>query len=381
MVEELVSIIICVYNGEKYIESCLKSVLAQTYPNIEAIVVDDGSTDRTSSIVKNFPGIKYIYQENKGVAEARNTGLKYCNGDYIAWLDADDLYLPEKVEEQVNFLRKYKDIDCVYNDTFLIDVHDNVVKKLKSDYDDLNQNDFLAQLLFRQVIPCMPSTMYRKKCFEGLRIDPCMKYAEDYWMCVQLAQRFKFGYLRKALYKYRRHDSNLTNNKAKQEEMEIKVVKQLGVEKIKRIIEESSYPEHEKLLLLSKIFIKIMEYAEASKTLEKIQFLDPIQCKETLFFKYFYLGNANYLMKEYKKAKYYYQVAIQADPCRAEAYNNLGVTLFNLSGKMEAVRNFNKAIDLRKEYLDPRRNIKSIQTGVDDLKITIRELRDNLMVY
>ena len=86
-------------------------------------------------------------------------------------------------------------------------------------------------------------------------------------------------------------------------------------------------------------------------------------------------------MKEYKKAKYYYQVAIQADPCRAEAYNNLGVTLFNLSGKMEAVRNFNKAIDLRKEYLDPRRNIKSIQTGVDDLKITIRELRDNLMVY
>ena len=108
MVEELVSIIICVYNGEKYIESCLKSVLAQTYPNIEAIVVDDGSTDRTSSIVKNFPGIKYIYQENKGVAEARNTGLKYCNGDYIAWLDADDLYLPEKVEEQVNFYESIK---------------------------------------------------------------------------------------------------------------------------------------------------------------------------------------------------------------------------------------------------------------------------------
>jgi len=104
---------------------------------------------------------------------------------------------------------------------------------LRSDYGNLAPNDFLAQLLFRQTIPCPPSTLYRRKCFENLRFIPGMRYAEDYWSSIQLVQRFKCGYLPKILYKYRRHDSNLTNNKEKQEEMEIKVVKSLGIDKIK----------------------------------------------------------------------------------------------------------------------------------------------------
>lgn len=379
--KELVSVIICVYNGEKYIESSIKSALAQTYQNIEIIVIDDGSTDRTGEIVKNYcPDVKYIYQENKGVSEARNTGLRHCSGNYIAWLDADDLYLPDKIKEQVDFLQQNKDIDCVYNDAFLIDAHDNLVKVLRSDYGNLAPNDFLAQLLFRQTIPCPPSTLYRRKCFENLRFIPGMRYAEDYWSSIQLAQRFKCGYLPKILYKYRRHDSNLTNNKEKQEEMEIKVVKSLGIDKIKDIVEKSSYPEHEKLLLLGKIFIKISEYEEACKALEKIQVPDYIQDRKTKFLKYFYLGNVNYLTKEYNKAKFCYEKSLRTDPGKAEAYNNLGAALYHLSETEEALENFNKALALKKEYLEPQNNLKNIKTG-GDLKITIRELRENLMVY
>lgn len=380
MHKALVSIIICVYNGEKYIEPCLKSALSQTYPNIEIIVVDDGSTDRTGQIVKNYSQIKYIYQKNKGIAEARNTGLNHCMGEYIAWLDADDLYLPDKVQEQVQFLQQNQDIDCVYNDVFLIDTDDKVIKELKCDYTYLDPNDFLAQLLFRQVIPCMPSIMYRRKCFENLRFLPDMKYAEDYWMSIELAQRFRFGYLDKILYKYRRHDSNLTNNRAKQEEMEIKVIQDLGVEKIKNIVEKSSYRDEEKFILMAKIFVKIMAYNEAAKILEKIPDMDLIQDKKISFLKYFYLGNIHYLIKDYKKAEYYYEKALDIDPCKAEGYNNLGVVLYHLSNNHKAVEKFEKAICLRKEYLDPQSNLKNINTN-GDLKITIRELRENLMIY
>jgi len=376
----LVSIIICVYNGEKYIESSIKSALIQTYPNIEIIVVDDGSTDMTGKIVKRYPELKYIYQENKGVSEARNTGLEYSKGEYIAWLDADDLYLPDKVKEQVDFLQQHKDIDCVYNDVLLIDAYVKKVKELKSDYGDLSPNDFLAQLLFRQVIPCMPSVIYRRKCFESFRFLPDMRYAEDYWMSIQLAQRFRFGYLRKVLYKYRRHDSNLSKNEEKHKEMEIKVLKNLGADKIKDIVEKSSYPEPEKLLLLAKILIKIEEYDKASNTLENIQVLDPAEYRKIQFLKYFYLGNVNCLTDEYLKAKFYYEEALQIDPCRAEGYNSLGVVLHYLSRTEEALGKFNKAADLRKEYLDPKTNLQNIKTGAN-LKVTMRELRENLMVY
>jgi len=120
---------------------------------------------------KLLSDVKYIYQENKGVSEARNTGLRHCSGNYIAWLDADDLYLPDKIKEQVDFLQQNKDIDCVYNDAFLIDAHDNLVKVLRSDYGNLAPNDFLAQLLFRQTIP-----VRQVPCIEESVLKTCVLF-------------------------------------------------------------------------------------------------------------------------------------------------------------------------------------------------------------
>jgi len=86
------------------------------------------------------------------------------------------------------------------------------------------------------------------------------------------------------------------------------------------------------------------------------------------------------LTKEYNKAKFCYEKSLRTDPGKAEAYNNLGAALYHLSETEEALENFNKALALKKEYLDPQNNLKNIKTG-GDLKITIRELRENLMVY
>ncbi|MDX1640985.1 MAG: glycosyltransferase family A protein [Balneolaceae bacterium] len=111
--EPLISVIIPVYNGAEFIDETLKSAFSQTYSNIEIIVVDDGSTDHTSEIVAKYPDVHYIYQENQGVSVARNTAISAAKGNYIAFLDADDIWMPDKLTIQMEFMRKNPEIRIV----------------------------------------------------------------------------------------------------------------------------------------------------------------------------------------------------------------------------------------------------------------------------
>ena len=113
----LVSIVIPCYNSERYLEESLLSVIAQTYENIEIVVVDDGSTDTTPAIISRHTGdarVCVVSQSNKGLAAARNAGLAASKGDYITFLDSDDIYMPSKIERQVAFLAEYPDAGLAY---------------------------------------------------------------------------------------------------------------------------------------------------------------------------------------------------------------------------------------------------------------------------
>lgn len=118
-----VSVIIPVYNCENFIEETLKSVLSQTYKDFEVIVVDDDSKDRTGEIVNVIKDkrIVYIHQENGGVSMARNNGILNSKGEYIALLDHDDLWLPEKLERQMPTLESNSKIGLVYSDCHIVD--------------------------------------------------------------------------------------------------------------------------------------------------------------------------------------------------------------------------------------------------------------------
>jgi glycosyltransferase involved in cell wall biosynthesis len=100
----LVSVIIPVYNGERYVGAALDSVLAQEYAPFEIIVVDDGSTDGSAAAVKSCKEARYLYQRNQGVAVARNSGISAGRGEYVAFLDQDDLWVPEKLRIQMGYL-------------------------------------------------------------------------------------------------------------------------------------------------------------------------------------------------------------------------------------------------------------------------------------
>ena len=113
MDKPLVSIIIPAFNAEGTIRQTLESVSAQTYRAIEVVIIDDGSSDRTTAIVEEFtandPRFQLIRQSNAGVGVARNTGISHARGKYIAPLDADDLWMPEKVEQQVAGMEEFGD--------------------------------------------------------------------------------------------------------------------------------------------------------------------------------------------------------------------------------------------------------------------------------
>lgn len=113
MTAATVSAIVCVFNGERHLRAALESVLAQTCPAHELMVVDDGSTDGTAEIARAFPGVTYLRQANAGLAAARNAGLRAATGEFIAFIDHDDEWMPDKLRLQVEFLRAHPEIGVV----------------------------------------------------------------------------------------------------------------------------------------------------------------------------------------------------------------------------------------------------------------------------
>lgn len=111
----LISVIIPVYNCEKYLAAAIDSVLAQNYHSLEILIIDDGSTDKSAQIAQQYlPLIRYHYQPNQGTAAARNYGMKLATGDLFAFLDADDLWLPNKLDLQISVLANNPQIEAVF---------------------------------------------------------------------------------------------------------------------------------------------------------------------------------------------------------------------------------------------------------------------------
>src|SRR2546428_1998680 len=124
----LVSVVIPVYNQERYIAEAVDSVLRQTYPDVELVVVDDGSTDRTPEIVKGYGSrLRYMHQDNSGAATALNRGIQAASGELVGWLSSDDVYEPTKVERQVELFASRPEISLAYTDFNVIDADGKVI--------------------------------------------------------------------------------------------------------------------------------------------------------------------------------------------------------------------------------------------------------------
>ena len=208
----LVSIIIPAYNAEKYIQRALESALAQTYKDIEIIVIDDGSTDKTAEIIKTYqdPRIIYFFQKNQGQGPARNNGIKKSQGEYITFLDADDYYFPEKVEKQVRFLENHSEYQAVYcNALHFYSAHPLVFFKKKHNY---HSGDIFKDLLESSYIN-LNTIMVSRQILDKAGLFNENRYCpEDWELWLKISRAgFQFGYLDEDLVKVEiRPDSNTT---------------------------------------------------------------------------------------------------------------------------------------------------------------------------
>ncbi len=163
-----VSAIIPLYNGERFIRDAIESVLCQTFQDFELIVVDDGSTDQGKDVVLSNGGpVTYLHQENSGVCTARNRGFVNSRGQYIAFLDQDDVWYPRKLEIQLGLLERNLDLDVVYSDMDLIDASGNIIE-----HNFLRNSGARGAAIFSTVIPDFPNpfpypsaVMMRKEIF------------------------------------------------------------------------------------------------------------------------------------------------------------------------------------------------------------------------
>ena len=207
-----VSIIIPVYNHEKYIRECVESALAQDYENLEVIVVDDGSTDGTPEILKEFgERINYIRQENQGTSAALNTGLRHAQGSLVGWLSSDDLYLPGKIKYQVEKFRGEPSLGLVYTDWIKIDSQGREIQMVHSPCP--SSEHFVGEMLKGNFVNGS-SALIRKECFEKAGyFDTGLAAGSDVDMWFRLLKNgYRFGHVPRPLIKYRWHPSNLSHN-------------------------------------------------------------------------------------------------------------------------------------------------------------------------
>lgn len=215
--EKMVSIIIPVYNQEKYLAETLNSVLNQSYSNWECILVNDGSTDSSVTVINKYVAqdnrFHFINSENKGVSHARNLALKQVNGDYILFLDGDDLIHPEKIELAISNFQKDTDLSIVFNTTnYFQDNIENCLYEIKIAPELLNFNSLLLYWGEKIILP-IHSAIIKKSLFEGIEYNSELTAQEDWLVWLRLFQKNpKVLVLDTVLSHYRKHNSSRTQS-------------------------------------------------------------------------------------------------------------------------------------------------------------------------
>ena len=201
--DDLVSVIIPSYNMARYLPKSVASALAQTYANFEVVIVDDGSSDNTSEVVRQWaddPRVRVHRQANGGLSHARNQGIAHSSGPYIALLDADDIWMPHKLSLQMALFKDRPQVGVVF-----------------SNYERMNDNEeFMpmgptamyrgkvsGRLLIENFVPAS-SAVVRRTCFERCGgFEVALKTGEDYEMWLRLSAHTEFDFVPEALMRYR----------------------------------------------------------------------------------------------------------------------------------------------------------------------------------
>ena len=222
-----VTVIIPTYNRSRFICQAVDSVIAQTYPNIELIVVDDGSTDETHDLLKKYgKKLRYLYQKNQGRSAARNLGVKNAKGKYIAFLDSDDLWMPTKLATQVDLIETNTDIALVHCFTEEIDA-DGTDSEAETKFTQIHharafQKGYSYENIALECIIFTSCILIERNIFlELYGFDINFEYLEDWDFYLRLSAQHKIAAVPESLVLYRHHNSQSENKKLTQSRIQV----------------------------------------------------------------------------------------------------------------------------------------------------------------
>lgn len=214
-----VSVIVPCYNTGKYLRQALDSVLAQTYQDWEVILIDDGSTDNTAQVAADVRAqfgarLRYFYQRNRGLAVTRNTGFQQASGEFISFLDADDLYAPNRLQMGVEALDGYPDVGLIHSRVDRIDANGNFLEHPPTPDSRFLSGRIARHIFTRKAHILCPSIMFRKCCLvQAGDSDENLTVNADRDICFRIALHYPVFYIDKVLAHYRLHPNGMSQNR------------------------------------------------------------------------------------------------------------------------------------------------------------------------
>lgn len=206
----LVSVIIPFYKQDRYLEEAIRSVADQSYPNVELIVVDDGSPVAVAEVIGDLPGVTVIRTENRGVSAARNTGSERSSGEYLIFLDADDRLAPGAIEAHMAVLAKSPSAGLCFGARRVIDPDGQL---LSGTHICRPRRDYFLMLLETNPIGCPGATMMRREAFEAAGgFDPQQRMAEEYDLYLRMARKRPILRHTSCVLDYRVHSEGVSQN-------------------------------------------------------------------------------------------------------------------------------------------------------------------------
>jgi glycosyltransferase involved in cell wall biosynthesis len=221
----LVSVVIACYNGERYLQEAIESALAQSYPRVEIIVVDDGSTDGSSEIAKKFP-VRYIRQDNRGLTESRNLGIRASRGNYVVFLDADDRLRPDAIETGLRVMVEHPECAMTVGDHRFISSDGSFLSDSRkaclhsSHYEELLKSNFIEMI---------SSVLFRRSVLVEIGgFDTTLRVAEDYELYLRIARVYPICCHPALIAEYRLHQANASRNSELMLRMTLQVLRRQG---------------------------------------------------------------------------------------------------------------------------------------------------------
>ena len=230
-VEPLISVVVPVHNGAAYLSDALGSIAAQGHRRLDIVVVDDGSTDESASIARSFEKVIYLHQPNRGVATARNTGIEHASGEFIAFLDADDLWLPNYLEAQIEFVREHDcDLVCADAEVFSDSARNDktYMESLMPEAPPTGEVTFLGLLSAAQSLITSGVVARRDPIMKVGMFDEALRNAQDFDLWLRLAhRRVRMAYQRRALLRYRSRSNSLSGDEVNVHRRELRVLEKV----------------------------------------------------------------------------------------------------------------------------------------------------------